>query len=203
MRLAAERPGDGKPLALDPAHTGPSAGLRIAALGLVDTGPVFADIANPGLTRRPLNPVHPRAERLPDGSLQLGWKRRARGAWAWPDEVEIPLGEQAEAYRVGLGPLSAPLAAWDVTQPQLTLDGATGVRGWKRLSAMVCGFGAKWCGLTITTSRGAWVLMPLIRPRPRRRRTQRGPSGRRARRRGQAWRPHSSPGERRTRTAAH
>jgi hypothetical protein len=50
------------------------------------------------------------------------WTRRARGAWGWPDEVELPLGEHSEAYRVGLGPVEAPLLFWDVATPSLALD---------------------------------------------------------------------------------
>jgi hypothetical protein len=116
---------DGAPVALDPAKAGPSAGTAIVALGRGDAGPVSDPIANPGITLRPLTPVHPAAVRNADGSLALGWTRRARGAWGWPDEVELPLGEQLEAYRVGLGPAEAPLLLWDVTGPSLALDSAT------------------------------------------------------------------------------
>jgi hypothetical protein len=116
---------DGRPVALDPAKVGPSQGRSIVALGLGDAEPVSAVIANPGLTLRPLAPVHPRAERLASSGLALAWTRRARGAWSWPDEVEITLGEECEAYRVGLGPPDAPIVAWDVSEPSLVIDAAT------------------------------------------------------------------------------
>ena len=115
---------DAAPVGLDPAKVGLTASAAIVALGLGDAAPVAAAIANPGLTLRPLVPVHPRAALLPDGSLQLSWTRRARGAWNWPDEVEIPLAEQAEIYRVGLGPADAPLVAWEVSEPELAIDPA-------------------------------------------------------------------------------
>lgn len=115
---------DAAPRLLDPARAGPSQGASIVALGLGDAAPVSAPIANPGLTLRPLAPVHARAQLLGDGSLSLGWTRRARGAWGWADEVDVPLVEQAEAYRVGLGPVRAPAALWDVPEPTLTLDAA-------------------------------------------------------------------------------
>jgi hypothetical protein len=115
---------DEAPVALDPAKAAPSAGTAIVALGRGDAGPVSDPIANPGITLRPLTPVHPMAARNASGGLTLGWTRRARGAWGWPDEVELPLGEQHEAYRVGLGPVEAPLLFWDVTAPSLALEPA-------------------------------------------------------------------------------
>jgi hypothetical protein len=113
---------DGKATLLDAEMVG--AANQIVALGLGDPAPVSAELANAGLTRRPLVPVHPRARMLPDGSLALGWVRRARGAWTWPDEVEIPLGEEIEAYLVGLGPVAAPALHWNVGTPSLTLSPA-------------------------------------------------------------------------------
>lgn len=114
---------DGRPLALDPMDVGSA--TAIVAIGLGNTDPIDGPITNPGLALRPLTPVHPKAETFPDGTLQLSWTRRARGAWEWPDEVEIPLGEEAEAYRVALGPFDMPTLVWDVGEPTLTLDGAT------------------------------------------------------------------------------
>lgn len=113
---------DGKPVALDPAMIGTAVGTIIAATGLGETAPVEAPIALQGITRRPLSPIHRRALTLPDNSLELGWTRRARGAWGWLDGVDAPLHEQAEAYLVTYGPLGAPLAIWEVTSPSLTID---------------------------------------------------------------------------------
>jgi hypothetical protein len=107
---------------LDAGLVGPA--QDIVALGLGDAEPVTAPIANPGLTLRPLTPVHPRARTLADGSLALGWTRRARGAWGWTDEVEAPLVEESEAYLVGVGPVDSPPLRWNVTEPALTLPPA-------------------------------------------------------------------------------
>ncbi len=101
-----------------------NAGGDIAAIGLADAEPVTASIANAGLTLRPLTPVHPRAIAGADGGLALRWTRRARGAWTWPDEIETPLGEEAEAYLVGLGPVEASAMAWEVGAPVLELSAA-------------------------------------------------------------------------------
>jgi hypothetical protein len=115
---------DHAPIALDAARVGPSPEVSIVAIGLADPEPVSAAIANPGATLRPLTPVHPHAEAV-GGGLTLNWVRRARGGWGWPDEIELPLSEPTEAWRVGLGPVGAPLLLWEVTEPELALDAAT------------------------------------------------------------------------------
>lgn len=115
---------DDTPVALDPVVVGDSAHTRIAASGLADPAPVIAPIALSGASLRPLSPVHGALERLADGSLNLHWMRRARGAWLWLDAVDAPLVEQRESYLVTLGPASAPVAQWIVSQPQLSIDAA-------------------------------------------------------------------------------
>ena len=50
---------------------------------------------------RPLSPVHLTAASS-GGGLAIAWTRRSRGGWAWLDEVDAPLGEKIEAYRVTL-----------------------------------------------------------------------------------------------------
>ncbi|MEP2236506.1 MAG: phage tail protein [Alteripontixanthobacter sp.] len=106
---------------LDPLEVPAMADSTLAAIGNSDREPVFATIADPGATLRPLAPVHPFACALNDGSLDLRWTRRARGAWDWPDEVDAPLVEQSEAYLVGLGAVESPARSWQVSQPSLHL----------------------------------------------------------------------------------
>src|SRR5690606_34952516 len=100
---------DSLPVPIDPTQLGSASG--IAAIGLADPVPALSAIADAGVTLRPLTPVHPRMEPL-EGGMALRWTRRSRGGWHWPDSVELPLNEQAEAYLVGLGPVTAPLASW-------------------------------------------------------------------------------------------
>lgn len=116
---------DDAPVALDPIVVGDSAYARIAAIGLADTVPVIAPITLPGISLRPLSPVHGAVEKLGDGSLILRWVRRARGAWLWIDAVDVPLVEQAESYLVTLGPPAAPVAQWIVAEPQLAIEAPT------------------------------------------------------------------------------
>ncbi|HTM95937.1 MAG TPA: phage tail protein, partial [Croceibacterium sp.] len=113
---------DGTATLLDAALVGPA--QEIVALGLRDGAPVASSIANPGLTLRPLTPVHPRSRILADGSLELSWIRRARGAWGWTDEVETPLGEESETYLAGVGPIDAPPLRWNIAVATLTLPPA-------------------------------------------------------------------------------
>lgn len=97
---------------------------RLAAIGHADDQPAYADIENRALASRPLSPVHPYRAVDSNGGLVLRWARRARGAWTWPDEVEIPLVEDRETYRVGLGPVNQPFAMWEVSAPQLAISSA-------------------------------------------------------------------------------
>lgn len=111
---------DGNLVALDASDLGGAA--RIAAIGLADDDPVYATIENPWTTLRPLTPVHPRMKLENDGSLSLGWTRRARGAWAWDDDVDVPLVEQQEAYRVGVGLVAQPIVQWEVSVANLSIQ---------------------------------------------------------------------------------
>lgn len=116
---------DGSGTLLDPARIGTVPGSLIAAIGLGDAAAVTSPIQLFGIGTRPLSPVHGVASLLPDGDLLINWVRRARGAWAWDDGGEIPLGEQSEAYTVTFGPPSAPIARWDVKVPELAISAAT------------------------------------------------------------------------------
>lgn len=115
---------DAKPVALDPAVLGSAAGRQVVAIGPGDTDPVAAPVALGGITLRPLAPVHPRRTVLPDGSWRLSWTRCARGGWAWQDGVDVPLVEEAEAYRITFGPAEAPVATWITEEPVLEISAA-------------------------------------------------------------------------------
>ena len=112
---------DERLIAFEPAKLGAAAG--IAAIGLADSEAVSAPILNPGLALRPLVPVHPRA-RMTEGALVLGWTRRARGAWSWPDAIETPVNEETEEYVIGLGDTDSPVLRWQTSSPRLELSGA-------------------------------------------------------------------------------
>ncbi|WP_370033664.1 GTA baseplate fiber-binding domain-containing protein [Qipengyuania mesophila] len=127
--LAGHAPGtavtllDERLLAL-PSDLALAQGDRLAAIGLAEDEPVTAILEDAGRSRRPPFPVHPRSAIDAQGALTLGWTRRARGGWAWLDEVDQPLVEQVEAYEVGLGAPDTPAALWTVSAPCLVLSAA-------------------------------------------------------------------------------
>lgn len=129
--ISAHAPGepfvllDGRAMPLDSARLGMAPDRQVIAIGRGDPDPVASQVGLSGLTLRPLSPVHPRAGNLPDGSLNLGWTRRARGGWQWRDGVDMPLAEEAERYLVTFGASAAPLATWEVSEPRLEISPVT------------------------------------------------------------------------------
>jgi hypothetical protein len=115
---------DDRLVALDPLLVPSSAATRIAAIGTGDTDAVVAPLTNPGLSRRPLCPVHPRITQQTDGAVVYSWTRRARGQWRWEDGVDVPLTEERESYVVGYGSVAAPFATWQTEVSSLRLTQA-------------------------------------------------------------------------------
>ncbi|MEO8453938.1 MAG: hypothetical protein ABI454_02155, partial [Sphingomicrobium sp.] len=73
---------------------------------------------------RPPQLVNLTAAVQPTGGLEINWTRRSRAAWGWVDEVETPLGERLEQYRVALtGP--ATNAEFLSDEPSLSLSATT------------------------------------------------------------------------------
>jgi len=116
---------DNSAVALDSTSLGEIPQAQIAAIGLGDTAPVYADIALRGIGLRPLSPVHGQARAIAGGSWQLTWTRRARGGWQWQDGADLPVAEQAEAYDIEYGLPSAVAGRWTVSSPSLTLTANT------------------------------------------------------------------------------
>jgi len=113
---------DDAPIALDAAAI--AGATQIAAAGLADADPAVAPIANPGATLKPLQPVHPVISWQADGGLLLCWKRRSRGGWQWLDHVDVPLNEEFERYRVGIGSTTQPERVWEVAKAMLDFSPA-------------------------------------------------------------------------------
>jgi hypothetical protein len=107
---------------IDPSLAPGSEGSTIAASGIADPDPVSAILINPGLSRRPLAPVHPSRQLLQDQAWEFGWTRRARGQWQWKDGVDIPLVEEGETYLAGFGPPANPARTWLRAEPRLRLS---------------------------------------------------------------------------------
>lgn len=73
--------------------------LQFSAEGIHDAQPVvaFTEVQKGGLT--PLPPVHFNWRREA-GFIHLSWIRRPRTYVAWQDEVDVPLVEQQQRYRL-------------------------------------------------------------------------------------------------------
>ncbi|BBC71590.1 conserved hypothetical protein [Altererythrobacter sp. B11] len=126
---------DGAPVVIDPAMLSTSSQPVLAAIGLADAEPVLSETVNAGLFLRPLTPVHPSLRRTENGHVTLRWTRRARGAWGWNDGVDVPLGEEAERYLVGLGDTGAPVLRWEIGEPVLEFT----PEAWAELAASHAG----------------------------------------------------------------
>ncbi len=113
---------DNNLVGLDANSVGDVSTSRIIAIGLGDATPAVTSIGNVGLALRPLAPVHGHAARDNDGALTLEWVRRSRGSWAWLDEVDAPLNENAELWEVAFGPTEAPVRYWQLSAPRLNIS---------------------------------------------------------------------------------
>ncbi|GAB4154084.1 MAG: hypothetical protein Tsb0016_26440 [Sphingomonadales bacterium] len=60
------------------------------------------DFTYDGTNLKPLSPVHLRASRAADGSLNLKWIRRSRQGFDWIAGADAPLGEESEAYEIDI-----------------------------------------------------------------------------------------------------
>ncbi|WP_033925632.1 phage tail protein [Sphingomonas sp. 35-24ZXX] len=110
---------------VDPDRIGAGPGFRAAAQGRGDDAPVLADLPRHGRAVRPLSPVHGRVEQGASGEVTIRWTRRSRAGFAWRDELDVPIGEDIEAYRVTVLVDGVVRADHDVAELALTLDTVT------------------------------------------------------------------------------
>ncbi len=127
------------------------------AIGLGDSEPATSSLVNSGLSTRPPAPVHPQANRQPDGTLVCTWVRRARGQWLWAESLELPLVEQEESYLIGYGYEDAPIASWRSPTPSFELSPAT-----QLLLAAQAGGLALWVKQIGTFSNSAAVRLTTL-----------------------------------------
>jgi hypothetical protein len=97
--FALLQPGTLQRISLTPSIRGSTVEVRSARLG--DSDPPVSALAE-GEALRPPSPVHLRANPSTGGQLEASWVRRSRHGWAWLDDMDAPLGEARELYRVAL-----------------------------------------------------------------------------------------------------
>ncbi len=118
--FALLQPGTLQRIGLAASLRGSAIEIRSARPG--DTTPAISALAA-GEAQRPPSPVHVDAVQSPAGLL-ISWVRRSRHGWAWLDDMDAPVGESRELYRVelegGAGRIEvetdAPFLAFDAAQ---------------------------------------------------------------------------------------
>ncbi len=96
--------------------------VRVMAVGVGDVSGVIADgPAEIGASVRPLSPVAI-AVTPSGGDLEIGWTRRSRDGWRWRDAVDVPVGEEAERYRVTKVANGRPDLVVEVAAPTWTYN---------------------------------------------------------------------------------
>ncbi|MGI4877440.1 MAG: phage tail protein [Janthinobacterium lividum] len=85
-----------------------------------------------GRSLQPPGPVMVRVVRSVAG-FDIGWIRRSRGGFGWPDGVDAPLGEEREAYRLTIALDGRPVRdlviaepAWTYAAAAFAADGGSG-----------------------------------------------------------------------------
>jgi hypothetical protein len=92
-----------------------------SSLGATLSGPANGASASiaafAGESCRPLSPVRLQSAITSAGALELAWTRRSRRGWAWIDQVDAPLGETREQYRITV---EGTLGSLELTSDQPT-----------------------------------------------------------------------------------
>ncbi|MBB3911881.1 phage tail protein [Sphingomonas desiccabilis] len=127
--IGSQKVGDGFALirpdalrTLEPRRSGEGVRLRLRAAGIGDgVQGVPAEVTVTGQWLRPPSPVHLIVGKTASGVPQLSWVRRSRAGWHWPDGVEVPLGESAEAYEVRVLRIDGSATTIACAEPRLIL----------------------------------------------------------------------------------
>lgn len=115
---------EGEPFVLVERDTLQAIALPVSASGAEITatsGAATCRVMMSAESVKPPSPVRLGASVQANGDLQLGWTRRSRQGWPWIDEIDAPLGEAREQYRVTLSG-TAGSAEFVSGEPQLTVD---------------------------------------------------------------------------------
>jgi hypothetical protein len=106
-----------------------SSSLRSIALPIWLRGSMVTVAAGNGATTsapfaaesvRPLAPENPSASYDSSGNLVVSWTRRSRSGFAWLDEVDAPIGESREQYRITIAGSNSTLE-FTAEEPSITI----------------------------------------------------------------------------------
>jgi hypothetical protein len=107
--------------------------VDVMAIGVGDDTPSLDHLSFANMALLPPSPVRITTHETPGGDVDIRWTRRSRAGWAWPDQVEAPLAEENERYRIDIMPqpgfprsveTSVPL--WTYSSAQRAADIASG-----------------------------------------------------------------------------
>ena len=96
-------------------------GSQVAAAVIGGAASGEATIITTGESLRPPTPIRLESCFGAGGDLALTWIRRSRRGWAWVDEIDAPLGESREAYRVTVSG-SLGFVELETNTPQATIS---------------------------------------------------------------------------------
>lgn len=96
--------------------------ISLEAEGIGDNAPVIGNAVIEGLSVKPLSPVHGRAVRNSDGSMDVSWIRRSRLDIGWVDGVDQAMAEDREAYWVEMVVNDIIVKEWTVERSGLSLS---------------------------------------------------------------------------------
>lgn len=107
------------------SQVGTPAEVKAVSSGLLLSSATADAFTNTAVCLRPLAPVHLRAARS-GGDLSITWQRRTRLGYRYGGTVgvSVPLGEEAEAYRVHIYAGATLLRTLDATTPAATYTAA-------------------------------------------------------------------------------
>lgn len=130
--------------------------VRILGSGTGDVdGPVATSLTLRGSSVVPPSPVHLRWRESGAGDALVTWVRRSRNGWRWSDGIDVPLGEEREAYRVTLLRDDGGSRVIETREPNLVIASADRVGGVMLRIVQVGALGE---------SAGATIALPAWNP---------------------------------------
>ncbi len=116
---------------LDEPEVAPGLPLFVTAVGVGDEAAVVGSLSVLGRATLPLSPVHLAAVPQSDGDLRIVWMRRSRLGSDWSLQVEPPLGEDRERYRLSIADAEGSvLLERECDAPELVIAEST-ITDWK------------------------------------------------------------------------
>ncbi|MBT2186865.1 hypothetical protein KK488_07880 [Sphingobium sp. H33] len=129
--------------------------LTLRAVGSGDAVPAEASRLIDGRAMLPPTPVHGRVIMLTGGDMAIGWVRRSRLGWNWPDGTDVPLGEELESYLLRVTANGRVLREWETGTSAATYAAAQ--------IAEDAAAGAPWPLQLEIRQKGMWgVSRPLL-----------------------------------------